>query len=124
MKESYLKVKLFREMRKRNIYFFRAVVTGVAGVPDIVVCCKGKFVGLELKNSNSFEATMKKWTPIQRYTARKIIEAGGFYTILCYYNNAYQAICYSSISQLQNKCEVKQFSTIEEFLNFLEGSNA
>ena len=46
------------------------------GIPDILVCCNGYFIGLELK--------AEKGTPseLQKYNVRKIQEAGGIALIL------------------------------------------
>lgn len=48
-----------------------------SGVPDILCCCKGYFLGIEVKASNG------KPSELQLYNLRKIDEAGG-YAILLY----------------------------------------
>lgn len=47
-----------------------------AGVPDLLVCCNGRFLGVELKAPNG------KPSDLQLYNLRKIKEAGGFGCLL------------------------------------------
>lgn len=46
------------------------------GVPDILVCCNGYFLGVELKAPNG------KPSPLQIHNLKKIDEAGGFGILL------------------------------------------
>lgn len=48
-----------------------------AGIPDLLVCCNGYFLGVELKAPNG------KPSPLQIYNLKKIDESGG-YGILLY----------------------------------------
>lgn len=48
-----------------------------AGIPDILCCCNGRFLGIEVKAANG------KASPLQLYNLKKIDEAGG-YGILLY----------------------------------------
>lgn len=48
-----------------------------AGVPDLLVCCNGRFVGVELKASNGKPSKLQLWN------LKKIEESGG-YGILLY----------------------------------------
>ncbi len=48
-----------------------------SGIPDLLVCCSGMFIGIELKSPSG------KPTELQIYNLRKIDEAGG-YGILLY----------------------------------------
>lgn len=43
-----------------------------AGIPDILCCCNGYFVGIETKANNG------KPSDLQIYNCKKIREAGGF----------------------------------------------
>lgn len=45
---------------------------GTAGIPDIIVCYKGRFIAFECKVGN------KQPTVLQVLTIRKIIKAGGY----------------------------------------------
>ena len=43
-----------------------------AGIPDLLVCCHGKFIGVELKGAAG------RPSPLQLHHVRKIREAGGW----------------------------------------------
>lgn len=47
-----------------------------AGIPDLLVCCKGKFIALEIK------APTGKPSELQLYNIEKIKEAGGIALVL------------------------------------------
>jgi Holliday junction resolvase len=47
-----------------------------AGIPDLLVCCKGKFIALEIK------APTGKPSELQLYNVEKIKEAGGIALVL------------------------------------------
>lgn len=47
-----------------------------AGIPDILACCKGKFIALEIK------APTGKPSELQLYNVEKIKEAGGIAMVL------------------------------------------
>lgn len=44
-----------------------------AGIPDLICCIEGRFLGLEVKDDEEEEAT-----PIQKYQINRINSAGGF----------------------------------------------
>lgn len=46
------------------------------GIPDLLVCCGGKFIGIEIKAPNG------KPSPLQIYNLKKIDESGGFGILL------------------------------------------
>lgn len=62
-----------------NTYFFKfwAGRFSKRGVPDIICCIKGRFVGIEVK------AERGKPTPIQVKNVREINESGG-YAVIAY----------------------------------------
>lgn len=47
-----------------------------SGVPDLLVCCKGKFIGVELKATNGKPSALQLWN------LRKIEESGGYGVLL------------------------------------------
>ena len=47
-----------------------------SGIPDLLVCCKGRFMGVELKGPNG------KPTELQIYHLREIDKAGGLAVLL------------------------------------------
>ena len=75
------KVKGF--LKEHGCWILKTWSNGVqrSGVPDLLVCCKGYFVGIELKATNG------KPSELQLYNLRKIEESGGFSWLL--YPNGY-----------------------------------
>lgn len=71
------KVKGF--LKNQGCWTLKTWSNGVqrSGVPDLLVCCNGYFVGVELKAANG------KPSELQLYNLRKIEESGG-YAILLY----------------------------------------
>ena len=47
-----------------------------SGIPDILACCNGKFLGIEVKAKNG------KPSELQLYNLKKIDESGGFAILL------------------------------------------
>lgn len=45
---------------------------GTAGIPDIIVCYRGKFIALEVKSEDN------KPTALQKVTISRILKAGGY----------------------------------------------
>lgn len=73
---------------KKNIYVFRAGAgaiktwegyyfkSGKPGLPDIICCIDGKFIGLEIKTKKGKQSLM------QKYAENQIKRAGGEYHII------------------------------------------
>lgn len=76
MKESELVAKIMKELRKLPHLFFwkeHGGIYGTAGIPDIIICANGRFIGLEVKlPGGSYGATA-----LQQKTIRDIQKAGG-----------------------------------------------
>lgn len=72
--ESRLSRKIITELTKYGVFAFK--IHGgphmMAGLPDIIACVGGKFVGLETKTPSGGDAT-----PIQQFVHSKIRKAGG-----------------------------------------------
>ena len=51
----------------------------MAGLPDIIVCAQGKFIGLEVK----LPSTRGDVSPRQRYVHTQIEHAGGVAKVVC-----------------------------------------
>jgi hypothetical protein len=76
--ESKVKKQVVLLLESYGAYhFFPAMGTyGRAGIPDIVACCNGKFIGIECKAGDN------KTTELQRRELRKIQEAGGYSLVI------------------------------------------
>ena len=71
------KVKKF--LKENNHYFIKywaGAAFTKSGVPDILCCCNGRFIAIEVKASNG------KPSLLQLYNLNKIDEAGGFGILL------------------------------------------
>lgn len=71
--ESRLQRKIQDEIRKRGgfVFKFHGSALTMRGVPDLIVCWRGLYVGLEVKMPG------EKPSPIQRHRGRQIRAAGG-----------------------------------------------
>lgn len=51
MKEKWVKAQVVKILKEVNAYYFYPVASGwmSSGVPDIVACYKGRFIGIECK---------------------------------------------------------------------------
>lgn len=73
--EKKVKRKIVAILKEYNAYYFHPATGGYgkSGVPDVVACCGGVFIGIEAK------ADLKKNKPtaLQQMNLRAINEAGG-----------------------------------------------
>lgn len=76
--ESKVKKKVIDMLKARNAYYAMPVASGFgnAGVPDILACCNGRFVGIECKAKGG------KPTALQLSNLKKIEQAGGVALII------------------------------------------
>ena len=53
--EKWVKQQVVKRLKERNVYYFFPVAGAYTsiGVPDIVACIRGKFVGIECKAGNN-----------------------------------------------------------------------
>lgn len=58
----------------KNLFFWKehGGIYGTAGIPDIIVCYKGRFIAFEVKQPG------KVLTTLQNATIKRIIECGGY----------------------------------------------
>lgn len=68
------------ELKRRGAWFVKFFANGCtkSGVPDILCCYCGRFLGIEVKGGGSYGLT-----ELQKYNLQKIAEAGGI--ALCVY---------------------------------------
>ena len=78
MKEKAFENKVKTFLKQNNCWVLKTWSNGVqrSGVPDLLVCCNGYFIGVELKAPNG------KPSELQLYNVRKIRESGGIAIIL------------------------------------------
>lgn len=78
-KEKAFENQVKKFLKDKGCYFVKYWGGGTftkAGIPDILGCCNGRFLGIELKADNG------KPSELQLYNIRKIKEAGGIGLIL------------------------------------------
>lgn len=71
------KVKKF--LKEQGAYFIKywgGAAYTKAGIPDLLVCCHGRFLGIEIKGPKG------KPSELQLYNLKKIDEAGGYAVLL------------------------------------------
>ena len=71
--EAKVKKKVVAVLKQHDAYFFYPVTGGYgrSGVPDIIACYNGRFIGIECK------AGTNKPTPLQEKNLKDIQAAGG-----------------------------------------------
>jgi hypothetical protein len=76
--EKKVKDKVKQILKKHGVYFFNPVTGGYgsSGVPDIVCCYKGRFIGIETKAGNG------KPTALQDKNLMDIVNSGGISIIV------------------------------------------
>jgi Holliday junction resolvase len=79
MTEAQLQQKVEAFLKEKNIWFVKYWGGGQftkAGVPDILACVEGSFLGVELKTE------VGRVSELQKYNLKKITECGGISIVL------------------------------------------
>lgn len=78
--EKKVKDKIVAKLKAAGAYYFYPVTGGFSssGVPDIIVCYRGKFIGIEVKA----DLTKKGPTALQQDNLTRISENGGIALVL------------------------------------------
>lgn len=79
--EARLSRNIMRDLRAHGFFCFKVHggPTMMAGLPDIIVCANGVFVGLEVKMPSEREET----SPRQRYVHKLIKKSHGIAVVVC-----------------------------------------
>ena len=79
--ESKLSRKIMDRLRLEGYFCFKVHGSEfmMAGLPDIIVCAEGRFIGLETK----LPSTRGNVSPRQAYVHSQIQNAGGIATVVC-----------------------------------------
>lgn len=80
-RESKLSRKIMFELRRKGWFCFKVHGSEfmMSGLPDIIVCADGLFIGLETKNPETRNDT----SPRQDYVHELITMAGGTAQVVC-----------------------------------------
>lgn len=73
MLEKDFQKQVIKFLKDNNIYYIKVWGGGYqkAGIPDLIICLKGRFIAVELKNE------VGKPSPLQLYNIEKIKKSGG-----------------------------------------------
>ncbi len=73
MLEKDFQKQVIKFLKEHNIYYIKVWGGGYqrSGIPDLIICLKGKFVAIELKNEDG------KPSALQLYNIDKIKQSGG-----------------------------------------------
>ncbi len=71
--EAKVKKKVVAALKEAGVYYFYPVMSGYgsSGIPDIIVCCNGRFLAIECK------AGINKPTALQERNMQQIRDNGG-----------------------------------------------
>lgn len=110
MLESRVKAKVRALLKQYGAYYFTPVGSafGKAGVPDIVACLNGRFIGIECKVGN------KKPTALQYAELGKIFSTGGVALVINDRNLMELDACLSYVTTLTLASGYGNFETPEE----------
>lgn len=79
MTEQAYQKKITDKLTKAGAYVVKVVVASKKGVPDILCCYRGKFIGIEVKKPETIGNTTK----LQDYNLAQIKKAGGMSIVAC-----------------------------------------
>jgi len=76
--EALVKKKIRAILDEFEAYYAMPIGTGYgnSGVPDFLVCCNGRFIGIEAK------AGSNKPTALQQHNIERIFDAGGYALVI------------------------------------------
>jgi len=71
-KESQIQKEIIQYLRTiPNLYFFKVISANYRGVPDIIICYEGRFIGMEVKTQRG------RISGLQKYHCEQIKKADG-----------------------------------------------
>jgi len=73
-KESNVQSKILKYLKSIDCYTVKVVSATKAGIPDIIVCYKGIFIGVEVKTPE----TKNNVSELQKYNLELIKDSGGY----------------------------------------------
>ena len=73
MKESVIQSKIMLRLKQEGAYVVKVISSSRKGVPDILACLRGQFIGIEVKTPQ----TRGTLTKLQQYNLDLISESKG-----------------------------------------------
>ena len=86
--EAKVKKKVYKILKEKGAYYFSPIMTGYGkmGVPDVIACYRGVFIGIEGK------AGKNRPTELQQKNLDDISKSGG-YALVINENNIDELLC-------------------------------
>lgn len=83
MLEKNFKKNVISTLREiEGLYYFVKEAAAIRGIPDIIICYKGRFVAWELKRSKAAAHAKRDGHELQKYVIEKINKSGGMARIV------------------------------------------
>lgn len=79
MTEQQIQKKITSYLEQEGYYVVKVISASKAGVPDVLACIEGKFVGIEVKKPTTLNTVSK----LQEYNLERITESGGISMVAC-----------------------------------------
>ena len=73
MSEAQIQNKIIKYLESLGAYVIKTVTTNKAGVPDLLACYEGRFIGIEVKRPE----TKSRVSKLQAHNLSKIEQADG-----------------------------------------------
>ena len=73
-KEQDYQRKIIKFLEDHGAYVIKVISASKKGVPDVIACYKGYFIGIEVKTPEKIKNTTK----LQDYNIKKIRQANGY----------------------------------------------
>lgn len=89
MKESVLQKKMIEYIESKGGYVVKVIAASKSGVPDLLICYKGRFIGIEVKAPGKLVETK----PLQKYNQKLIQDSGGVSTSLDSLDDLKELLC-------------------------------
>lgn len=74
MKEQDYQAKIVKLIESRGGYVVKVIVASKKGVPDIIACCHGHFIAIEVKTPR----TINNVSLLQQHNLKRINDSGGY----------------------------------------------
>ena len=65
-----------------GLFHFTTMAVSIAGIPDKIICYRGRFIAWELKRSRADAEKDRKGHALQKWILQKISDAGGIARIV------------------------------------------
>jgi len=89
LSEQQIQSSIIKYLEKEGHYVVKVMAASKAGVPDILVCFKGQFVGIEVKRPETRDNTSE----LQKWNLNRIVECGGSSMVACSVQDVKDMIC-------------------------------